>query len=65
MLVYKHSEIIEYVKNRLLFKKFTNFTLNNTRILRIKNAASSVQCFLYEHKHIRSFQIWIGVSLRD
>ena len=36
---------IEYVKISLLFKKFTDFTANSTRILKIKNAKSSGYCF--------------------
>ena len=43
--VYKHSEIQNMLKISLLFKKFTNFTVNNLTILRIKNPKFSGYCF--------------------
>ena len=42
---HKHSETIEYVKTSLLFKTFTTFIGNNSRIIRIKNAKFSGYCF--------------------
>ena len=51
------------LKISLLFKKLHTSQVNNSRILRIKNAKLSGFCF-YIHKHIGRFQICISVPLR-
>ena len=45
MFVYKYTEITDMLKIRLLFKKNTNFLVNNLRILRIRNAKFPQYCF--------------------
>ena len=46
-----------------LFKKFTNFTANNSRIRRIKNAKLSEYCFYMNTDIYGDFQICISVPL--
>ena len=50
------------LKISLLFKKFTNFSVNNSGILRIKNAKFSGYCFYVKTK--ADFQICISVPLK-
>ena len=45
IFVYKHTETIEYAKNSLPFKKIQTSRINNSRILRIKNAKRLGYCF--------------------
>ena len=47
----------------LLFKKFTNFTENNSRILRNENAKFSGYCIYINTGIYGDFQICISVSL--
>ena len=49
MFVYKHTETIEYVESNLLFKYKTS-RVNNSRILRVKNAKFSWLLYEPEHK---------------
>ena len=51
------------LKSSLLLKKFTNFTVNNSRILRIKNVKFSGYCFHLNTNIYRDFQICISVPL--
>ena len=48
-------------QNSLLFKKKTNFTGNNSRILRIKNARFSEYYFCINYNLLGDFQICISV----
>ena len=55
------------LKISLRFKKFTNFfykRVNNSRILSIKNAKSSVYCFYINTNIYGDVQICISVPLR-
>ena len=53
------------LKISLLFEKFTNFTVNNSRIFRIKNRKFSENCF-YMNTNIKGdFHICISVPLID
>ena len=51
------------LKITLLFKKFTNFTGNNSRILKIKNTKFSGYCFNMNTRIQRDFKICINVPL--
>ena len=53
------------LKISLLFKKFTNFTGNNSRFLRIKNANFSRYCFYINTNIYWDFQICVSVLLRN
>ena len=53
------------LKISLLFKKFTNFTRNNSIIIRIKNAKFSDYCFYMNTNIYGNFQICISVPLRN
>ena len=53
------------LKTSLLLKKFTNFTDNNSRILKIKNAKFSGYCFYININIYRGFQICISVPLSN
>ena len=55
MLVYKHTETIEYVKSSLPFKKNANFTgkqLDNYKDLECETFRAILS---YKHEHIRRF----------
>ena len=52
------------LKISLRFKKFTNFTGYNSRILRIKNAKFSGYCFYINTNMLGDFQICIRVPLK-
>ena len=51
------------LKISLLFNKFTNFTANNSIILRIRNAKFSGYCFYPNTNIKRDFQICFSVPL--
>ena len=51
------------LKISLLFNKFTNFTANNSIILRIRNAKFSGYCFYMNTNIKRDFQICFSVPL--
>ena len=51
------------VKSSLLLKKLTNFTVNKSRILRIKNVKFSGYCFYMNTNIYWYFQICISVPL--
>ena len=51
------------LKISLLFNKFTNFTANNSIILRIRNAKISGYCFYMNTNIKRDFQICFSVPL--
>ena len=51
------------LKISLIFKKFTNFTTNNSKILRIKNAKFSGYLFYVKTNIYGDFQICISVPL--
>ena len=52
------------LKISLLLKKFTNFTRNNSIIIRIKNAKFSDYCFYMNTNIYRNVQICISVPLK-
>ena len=51
------------LKISLLFKKFTDFTANKSRIRRIWNAKFSGYCFYMNANIFGDFQIYISVTL--
>ena len=51
------------LKISLLFKKFAKVMVNNSRILRIKNAKFSGYCFYVNKNILGDFQICISVPL--
>ena len=62
--VYKHSETIEYVKKlAYFFRNSQTSRVNNSRILRIKNAKFSGYCFYMKTNLYGNFQICISVPL--
>ena len=53
------------LKISLLFKKNTDFTVNNSKILRVKNAKFLWYCFYVNFNIWGDFQICISVPLKE